>query len=105
MYALDMRTTTEYATRVGLVLRTSRYVREMTREAVAEGCEVNTETIARWERATTTIPGHALARLAEVLRLPADLLLDPPTTRSGALVRIAAHDATRPRSGEPQPGP
>jgi len=102
-YPLEVASDDEYATRVGLVLRTARYFRDVTREVVAEGCEVSTETVARWERGNVAIPGHALARLAEVLRLPADLLLDPPATRGETLVKIAAFDQARAYPGEPRP--
>lgn len=93
----------DYAVRVGLVIRTARYFRDMTREELAARCDVSAETLARWERGTVAIPGHALAALAELLDVPADLLLVPPETRSEALVKIAAHDAVRSAPGEPRP--
>jgi transcriptional regulator with XRE-family HTH domain len=102
-YPLSVSTGDDYAARLGLVLRTARYVREMTREAVAEGCEVSAETVARWERGNVDLRGHALSVLAEVLRLPADLLLDPPATRSAILVKIAAFDQARDYPAGPRP--
>jgi transcriptional regulator with XRE-family HTH domain len=102
-YPLSVSTGDDYAARLGLVLRTARYVREMTREAVAEGCEVSAETVARWERGNVDLRGHALGVLAEVLRLPADLLLDPPSSRSAILVKIAAFDQARDYPAGPRP--
>lgn len=93
-YALDVATS-DYQALLGLVLRTARYVREMSREEVGLACDVSPETYARWERGDVDLRGHALGRLATVLNVPADLLLDPPATRSAILVRIAAHDAAR----------
>jgi transcriptional regulator with XRE-family HTH domain len=100
-YAPEVEQDTEYKTRLGLVLRTARYVREMTRDEVGVLCGVDGETVARWERANVDLRGHSLARLAEALGLPADLLLDPPATRSETLVRIAAYDAVRGPLGAP----
>jgi transcriptional regulator with XRE-family HTH domain len=100
-YHPGVGTDDEYATRLGLVLRTARYVREMTRDEVGALCGVDGETVARWERANVDLRGHSLARLADALRLPADLLLDPPATRSETLVRIAAYDAVRGPLGAP----
>jgi transcriptional regulator with XRE-family HTH domain len=99
----DLVDTSDYQERLGHALSTARYVHEMTREEVAAGCDVSTETYARWERGDVDLRGHALGRLAEVLRLPADLLLDPPATRAAVLVKIAAHDAARAYPGAPQP--
>lgn len=102
-YAPEVGSETDYGTRVGMVIRTARYFRERSREQVAADAEVSPETVARWERGQVAIPGHSLSRLAEVLDLPADLLIDPPATRSEVLVRIAAADAVRARPDEPAP--
>lgn len=102
-YAPHVTGDSEYATRLGLVVRTARYFREISRDDLGARTDFNPETIARWERGDVTVPGYALARLAEVLDLPADLLIDPPATRSEVLVRIAAADAVRARPGEPAP--
>jgi transcriptional regulator with XRE-family HTH domain len=102
-YAVEVPTTPDYALRLGLVIRTARYIREATREQVAEGCDVSAETVARWERGDKAISAFHLSRVAEVLGLSADLLLDPPATRNETLVRIAAHDAVRARRDEPAP--
>lgn len=93
----------DYATRLGLVVRTARYFREISREQLGESTDFNPETIARWERGDVTVPGYALGRLADALHLPADLLLDPPATRAEVLVRIAAYDAVQPPRAEPAP--
>ena len=93
----------EYAARLGGVIRAARYFREMSRESVAAACGVNPETVARWERGTVAVPAHVLHRLVDVLGVPADVLLDPPATRSDALVRIAAYDAVRASRVEPAP--
>lgn len=100
-YAPHVTGDTDYATRLGLVVRTARYFREMSREDLGARTDFNPETIARWERGDVTVPGYALARLSDVLELPADLLIDPPATRSEVLVKIAAADVVRARPGEP----
>ena len=51
-YAPDVATDSEYPSRLGLVLRTARYVRELTREEVAVACGVDVETVGRWECVT-----------------------------------------------------
>jgi transcriptional regulator with XRE-family HTH domain len=101
-YPLDV-STGDYQARLGLVLGTARYIRDMTREEVAERCGVSAETYARWERGDVDLRGHALGLLADVLRLPADLLLDPPATRASTLVKIAAFDQVRDHPAEPRP--
>jgi transcriptional regulator with XRE-family HTH domain len=85
----------EYASRLGLVVRTARYYRDVTREEVGERTNFNAETIARWERGDVAVPGYALRRLAEVLDLPAALLIEPPESRQDVLVAIAVHDGQR----------
>lgn len=77
----------------------------MSRESVATACGVNPESVARWERGTVSVPAHVLHKLVDVLGAPADLLLDPPATRTEALVRLAAYDAVRDPRGGPAPDP
>ena len=60
-YPLSVSTGDDYAARLGLVLRTARYVREMTREAVAEGCEVSAETMPPACRSCHEYVGSAAA--------------------------------------------
>ena len=93
----------DYATRLGLVLRTARYIREMSRDELAAQTDFNAETIARWERGDVTVPGYALPRLEAALMVAADLLVDPPATRADVLVRIAAYDAVRAPTIEREP--
>jgi transcriptional regulator with XRE-family HTH domain len=102
-YPADVSTGTDYQSRLGLVLRTARYIRDLSREEVAARCEVSEESYARWERGNVDLRGHTLALLSFALDCPADLLLDPPDSRSEILVRIAAHDAGRVRPGDLAP--
>lgn len=102
-YASEVPTSPDYASRLGLVIRTARYIRELSRERLAAECDVSAETVARWERGDKAISAFHLARVAEVLGLSADLLLDPPSTRNETLVRIAAHDAVRAHPAAPAP--
>jgi transcriptional regulator with XRE-family HTH domain len=102
-YPADVSTGTDYQARLGLVLRTARYIRELSREDVAARCGVSEESYARWERGNVDLRGHTLALLSFALDCPADLLLDPPDNRREINLRIAAHDAGQARPSDLAP--
>ena len=92
-----------FAERLGAVLRTALLYRELTMEELAHAAGFSTESIRRWVRGDTNISAVDLAHLADVLGVPAEVLLDPPATRSETLVRMAAFDALRSDPGAPRP--
>lgn len=81
-----------FAERLGTALKAALLYRDMTTEQVAAAAGVSVESVRRWVRGDTNISAEDAARLAEVLDLPAELILRPPTSRPAMFAMLQAWD-------------
>ena len=91
----------EHAHKVGAAIETARLYRDLSQSELAEKAEMSTSTLSRYERGMTGVDGYTMVRLAHVLDVPLDLLLEPPTERGEVLLAIAVHDGQRRAAREP----
>ena len=76
-------------------LAAAMYYRGIETDAMAAAVSVDVQTVRRWLRGDSVPTGAHLMALLQELDAPADLLSEPPLSRSDALALMVAHDAVR----------
>lgn len=102
IYAVPVRSDSEYRERVGIALATIRDYRGMSQDDLAAAADTSTSTVSRGERGLGEIQGHTMVRLARTLRVPLEFLMDPPATREDVLIAMG-HWVAKQRADESEP--
>ena len=85
----------EFATRLGTALKAALLYREVTTEELAARAGVSVESVRRWVRGDTNMSAADASTVADVLDVPAELLLRPPTSRAALFGMLSAWDDSR----------